>query len=85
MCCLDRWQRHGVRTTCLIKAVQRPVFAVWNAWIICGHPECPVNLSQAQTAQAAVALDRNELGALLVAAGLDRSSPRVTWSTRLTR
>jgi integrase len=54
----------------LIKAVQRPVFAVWNAWIICGHPECPVNLSQAQTAQAAVALDRNELGALLVAAGL---------------
>ena len=36
----------------------------------CGHPGCPVNLSQAQTAQAAVALDRNELGALLVAAGL---------------
>ena len=54
----------------MIKAVRRPVFAVWNAWIICGHPECPVNLSQAQTAQAAVALDRNELGALLVAAGL---------------
>ena len=61
-CCLDRWQRHGVRTTCLIKAVQRPVFAVWNAWIICGHPECPVNLSQAQTAQARQAPARVQVG-----------------------
>ena len=37
---------------CLIKAAHRPVFAVWDVRIICGHPERPVNLPQAQTAQA---------------------------------